>query len=131
MEKRTKHVEKKKSIQRQKKTNKLSAPGLPGSPEGAGREGKESLVHTDCACVKLYQDFWYIVYFPYNYFFSKLLAKRLLAKRSWAGDLVMGEATKGEGFSSSLVYALIKIRRVEQLYGSSRKKLVRVEITTI
>ena len=37
----------------------------PGSPEGAGREGKESLVHTDCACVKLYQDFWYIVYFPY------------------------------------------------------------------
>ena len=25
----------------------------PGSPEGAGREGKESLVHTDCACVKL------------------------------------------------------------------------------
>ena len=27
----------------------------PGSPEGAGQEGKESLVHTDCecACVKL------------------------------------------------------------------------------
>ena len=25
----------------------------PGSPEGVGREGKESLVHTDCACVKL------------------------------------------------------------------------------
>ena len=42
----------------------------------------------------------------------------------------MGEATKGEGFSSSLVYALVKIRRVEQLYGSSRKKLVRVEINS-
>ena len=43
------------------------------------------------------------------YFFSELLAKRLLAKRFMVGDLVMGEATKGEGFSSSLVYALIKI----------------------
>ena len=44
----------------------------------------------------------------------------------------MGEATKGEGFSSSLVYALIMPDKakvhVEQLYGSSRKKLVRVEI---
>ena len=28
-----------------------------------------------------------------------------------AGDLVMGEATKGEGFSSSLVYDLIRLKK--------------------
>ena len=45
-----------------------------------------------------------------------------------AGDLVTGEATKGEGFSSSLVYALIKISACGTIVWSSRKKLVRVEI---
>ena len=40
----------------------------------------------------------------------------------------MGEATKGEGFSSSLVYALIKISACGTIVRSTRKKLVRVEI---
>ena len=80
-----------------------------GSPEGTEREGKESLVHTDCACVKLYQDFWYIIYFPY---ISSVTTRKEAARKAFmAGDLVMGEAIKGEGFSSSLVYALIKIAK--------------------
>ena len=40
----------------------------------------------------------------------------------------MGEAAKGEGFSSSLVYALIKISACGTIVRSTRKKFVRVEI---
>ena len=40
----------------------------------------------------------------------------------------MGEAAKGEGFSSSLVYALIKISACGTIVLSTRKKFVRVEI---
>ena len=41
----------------------------------------------------------------------------------------MGEATKGEGFSSSLVYPLIKISACGTIVRvNPEKKLVRVEI---
>ena len=61
----------------------MNVASKPGSLEWAGREGKESLVHTDCACIKLYQDLILVHRLFSVYFFSKLLAKRLLAKRLW------------------------------------------------
>ena len=40
----------------------------------------------------------------------------------------MGEATKGEGFSSSLVYALIKISACGTIVRVNPEKIIRVEI---